>query len=67
MEHDIRIIRTDHENTNVPPAFHATCTCGWASESHDEASIQSAVDAHEHGDHEIPAPASPSPIVAVPD
>ena len=63
MDNRIRIIRTDHEDPSVPPAFHATCACGWATEGHDEALVRAQVDAHEHGDHAIPVPASPSPLV----
>ena len=63
MTHAIRIIRTDHEDPSVPPAFHATCACGWAVEGHDEELVRAEVAKHERGDHAIPAPASPSPLV----
>ena len=67
MDHAIRIIRTDHEDPSVPAAFHATCSCGWATEGHDQAQVEAAVAAHERGDHEIPVPASPSPITPTPE
>lgn len=62
-DHKVEILRTEHEDPAIPTAFHATCSCGWAMESHDEQQLRRHSTAHEVSEtHEIPAPASPSPV-----
>lgn len=62
-DHQVEILRTQHEDPSIPAAFHGTCSCGWAMESHDEQQLRRLATAHEVSEtHEIPAPASPSPI-----
>ena len=62
MDHHVEMLRTENEDPAIPTAYHATCACGWAAESHDQAHLQALARAHENGEQGIPVPASPSPV-----
>ena len=64
MEHHVEIIEARNDDPSVPTAYHATCGCGWAAESHDADQLRARARSHEQGDHGIPVPASPSPVHA---